>query len=689
MASSIGICHWPDIDDTYLLCELLVHRNYRNDIPDANWLVARFAKLYQDLPKHKRTPFLYDNGLTYTTYWGDNNVFFLAVSRSNIIAMLVVSLLHHLHLIIEQFFCQQRSRLQDNEPGEKVQNTDLLFTRDAILDNNALIYELLDECVDFGVVQITDYNILKEYIKMEINIGHSEHINSWYLSDSSDSASDIELSRRKDSIKNKKSAKSKLHTIKSTKNQAIRTNIEASAVDLLVNSSIVRTQVLPVSWRIKGIFYSKNEIYIDIIESCNFAYDLETATVKSDQILGVCMVRSYLSGMPICKLGLNEERLSQVEYDEEEGNQLQQAHEEAESADELDYPEGKSEELSQQKRKPVSDQKEKAEMATAGLANEAPGTLEQNPLAIQDIPKAKVRSKKKVPLTNVQFHLCVDLTTIYKNNLICFTPPDDKFQLFSFRVEQQCHKERSPLILIDPQYQIVKSQSKLQIMCTVATKFKKKLHCRKLVVRMPVPPGLFPLQNADKDSFRFRCELGEVRYRVDISEILWAIADLPGSKRTVRMIAEVDLCDVNFSLHSISRLFRGAFETEGNEEYEEEGSNAKKETENGNEDDEKVPLEREDDAALTELDKFYSVNGASSSLFSQLQHQARTSQYEVSVDFEIPMLTSSGLRVTYFRVDEETMKYTCFPWIRYLTQANEDGSGRYRFRLGKSNFSQK
>ena len=40
-----------------------------------------------------------------------------------------------------------------------------------IVDNFPLIYELLDECMDFGVIQLTDYNILKEYIKMEVNLG--------------------------------------------------------------------------------------------------------------------------------------------------------------------------------------------------------------------------------------------------------------------------------------------------------------------------------------------------------------------------------------------------------------------------------------------------------------------------------------------------------------------------------------
>ncbi|WPK23380.1 hypothetical protein PUMCH_000618 [Australozyma saopauloensis] len=683
MVSAIYICHWPDIDAAYLLCELLVHRNYHNDIPDAHWLVARFAKLFLELPKDKRTPFLEDLGITYTTYWGADDIFLLSVSRSNVNAMLAVTLLQQMHLIMEQFFLHQHKQLREREArGDRPQNnTEPVFTREAVLDNNALIYELLDECVDFGVIQITDYNILKEYIKMEMNVGAGDISGGGTenIELSSDSDLDTDYMRQSlRSMKKKKNSHSKMQSIKSTHNKAVRADVDSQAVEKLVNSSIVRTQVLPVSWRLKGIFYSKNEIYIDIIETCNFTYDLESATIKSNEILGVCMVRSYLSGMPVVKLGLNEERLSQVEYDgdsqsdSDHGNQLQE-----EDIDEED-----------------------------GEDIEAEVPLSQDS---EQEPEPKLKKKLKVPLTNVQFHLCVELAKIYKNNLIRFTPPDDQFQLFSFRVEQQRRKAKAPLLLIDPVYRIVAEQNRLQIMCTITTNFKKKLHCRKLMVRVPLHPSLFPLSNSDKDSFRFRAELGEVRYRVDTSEVLWLIVDLPGSKKTVRMMAELHLGDTKHSTMAISKYFRSASEsakrrtdTENDEldlsdlgNIHRSESSKPDETINETLPDPQFTPEAtidSDDEALAELDKLYHVNGASSSLFARLQRQVDGNSFsDIMVDFEIPMLTYSGLRVTYIRVDEESMKYTCFPWVRYLTQANSDPTGttnlgRYRFRLGPSNF---
>ena len=86
----------------------------------------------------------------------------------------------------------------------------------------------------------------------------------------------------------------------------------------MINSSILRTYSLAINWRPKGIFYAKNEIFIDIIEDCEFVYDLGTGVIKCNEIYGTCVVKSYLSGMPVCRLGFNERNLSRIEDDQEE-----------------------------------------------------------------------------------------------------------------------------------------------------------------------------------------------------------------------------------------------------------------------------------------------------------------------------------------------------------------------------------
>lgn len=636
MVSAIYVCHWPDVDDDFLRCELLIYREYHNSVPSAPVIIDTYSRHYRQLVPYQRAPVLYHQGINYISYWGDGDILLLAISQANCSPMLTVLLLHKFFRNIVHYFevlIQKLERAGD-APVCKV------FSRDSIVDNYSLIYELLDECVDFGVVQVTDFGILKEYIRMEINHGllHSEN------SSDSDLHSDPDLvvsnaSSRKTSHKQKRAQPKP--NVKSTHNRAVRTDVVNDRVTDSINSSMIRTQVLAISWRPKGIFYPKNEIYVDVIETCEFLYDLESKQVKANQVLGNCMVRSYLSGMPVCKLGLNEKYISRIEYDEEE----------------LNPPTHSGDVRSFLDNQLQNDSAEEADPSEA----------------VSGTPRTPDHGKKKrVPITNVLFHLCIELSRIYKENLIFFTPPDEEFQLFSYRVEQEKRKSKSPLLLVDPTYRILKHEKKLHVMCSILTNFKKKLHAQRTVVTMPIDASLFEISNTDASCFRFKCEMGEVRFKVDTSEIVWAIGDLPGSKKVVRMMAEV-------SLRSCEELDAEAIKISlGHSQAP-------------------APMTGigpHSDEALSDLDRYYGVAGAQTSLFAQLQRSAAAQKHYVSISFQIPMLTYSGLKIIYLRVDEETMKYTCFPWVRYVTQAQngqEKGSGQalgsYRFKLGPSNFN--
>merc|ERR1711861_118482 len=63
-----------------------------------------------------------------------------------------------------------------------------------------------------------------------------------------------------------------------------------------------------VSWRTEGIKYRKNEIFLDVIESVNLLVSSNGSILRSE-ILGALKMRSYLSGMPELKLGLNDKVL--------------------------------------------------------------------------------------------------------------------------------------------------------------------------------------------------------------------------------------------------------------------------------------------------------------------------------------------------------------------------------------------
>ena len=63
-----------------------------------------------------------------------------------------------------------------------------------------------------------------------------------------------------------------------------------------------------VSWRSEGIRHKKNEVFLDVVESVNLLVNSNGAIVRSE-VTGALKMRTALSGMPECKLGLNDKVL--------------------------------------------------------------------------------------------------------------------------------------------------------------------------------------------------------------------------------------------------------------------------------------------------------------------------------------------------------------------------------------------
>lgn len=62
------------------------------------------------------------------------------------------------------------------------------------------------------------------------------------------------------------------------------------------------------SWRPEGIVHKKNEIYIDVIEDVNVLFSAKGTILRAD-VSGVIKLKCLLSGMPECKLGMNDKLL--------------------------------------------------------------------------------------------------------------------------------------------------------------------------------------------------------------------------------------------------------------------------------------------------------------------------------------------------------------------------------------------
>ena len=97
-------------------------------------------------------------------------------------------------------------------------------------------------------------------------------------------------------------------------------NTDAGALNLVANAEGVRTRDVtredprqittqatePLSWRRADLRYRKNECYLDVIETLNLLIGSQGTVLRAD-VDGRVVMRAYLSGMPECKVGLNNE----------------------------------------------------------------------------------------------------------------------------------------------------------------------------------------------------------------------------------------------------------------------------------------------------------------------------------------------------------------------------------------------
>lgn len=220
MASQI---HFLDIKGKPLLS-----RDYKGDIPTNT--IEKFPLLLLDLENDEGEykPFINHQGINYI-FINHNNLYICALTRKNENIMAIVIFLSKLIEVMTQYFKS--------------------LEEESIRDNFVIIYELLDEMMDFGVPQTTDTKILKEYITQD------------YYS-----------------------------LIRSTPNHLVQ------PPNAVTNA---------VSWRKDGIFYKKNEAFLDVVESINMLINAQGQVLNSE-ILGEIKIKSHLSGMPDLRLGLND-----------------------------------------------------------------------------------------------------------------------------------------------------------------------------------------------------------------------------------------------------------------------------------------------------------------------------------------------------------------------------------------------
>ncbi|XP_066922107.1 AP-1 complex subunit mu-1-like [Clytia hemisphaerica] len=203
----------------------LISRNYRGDITSNS--IEKFLPLVLEQEEESvPTPIVVWGDVTFV-YIKYNNLYIVASTKINANVALIFTFLHRLVQVLIEYFKE--------------------LEEESIRDNFVLIYELMDEIMDFGYPQTTETKILQEFITQ----------------------------------------------------QSHKLEAAPRPPPAVTNA---------VSWRTEGLKYRKNEVFLDVIESVNLLVNTNGNVLRSE-IVGSVKMKVYLTGMPELRLGLNDKVL--------------------------------------------------------------------------------------------------------------------------------------------------------------------------------------------------------------------------------------------------------------------------------------------------------------------------------------------------------------------------------------------
>ncbi|EDS89608.1 AP 2 complex subunit mu putative [Entamoeba histolytica] len=202
--------------------DLLISRIYRDDVMKG---VASAFRSYVLTEKNVLPVKIVGSTVFY--HIRVNSLYIVALARSNNNAAVVFEVLHKIVEVFQAYF----STIDEN----------------TIKSQYVLIYELLDEILDFGYPQFCT----KDELQSLITFGKAKAVQ--------------------------------------------RGNIAIQATG-------------QIPWRSPDIFYKKNQLFLDVIESVNLTVSAK-GTILSNDVNGVIKMRTQLSGMPDCSLGMNDKAL--------------------------------------------------------------------------------------------------------------------------------------------------------------------------------------------------------------------------------------------------------------------------------------------------------------------------------------------------------------------------------------------
>ncbi|CAI2018427.1 hypothetical protein SEUBUCD646_0H00410 [Saccharomyces eubayanus] len=583
--------------------EPLVSKNIRA-IPNLSSILSSFKQCY-----HRGSPPILSQNGWFFIHLKRDFLHFISVihatDKPNIDLMSILTFLEQFYHLLKKYF-------EIN-----------VLSKNIILDNVLLVLELVDECIDFGIVQVTDPSIIKDYIRVKVNLPkvpiESDEWSSDDESSDSDSSSEYSDSKKRNKKKNKKKKKKKngkgknvgkskiksimvnnkenkgnnvVETVKQTLRSKSNTGrnspddeLPNDGNDLYINGDIAKTIIMPISWRTKGIHYSKNEFFLDVIERVQYLMDFEKGVIRKNLIHGEIVCRCYLSGMPKLKISIN-----------------------------------------------------------------------------------KLLNKDPQFMSNSKFHQCVSLDSINTieeegkdsddsgsqiatdTKEIEFIPPDGEFVLCQYELKR--HVKDAPMIKLQAfEVKPKPKKFKIQIVTKIQTNFKPTNSTSKLNIKIPLTKVFQDYKIDLSKQIRFKANLGKVVFNLSDDFLLWEIETMKGHREhNTGTAPQEDNASALASMVAEFPLFN-------QEEYDRMQEELKTSMN---------PPPLRTGPKLEELYKQVHEERLPHT------HDVAPRDKLVSVDFEIPYCTCSGLKVEYLKVEEPQLQYQSFPWVRYKTISDDE-----------------
>ncbi|GMH22431.1 hypothetical protein Nepgr_024274 [Nepenthes gracilis] len=218
----------------------IVFRDYRGDVPKGSTeIFFRKVKFWKEDGEEEAPPVFNIDGVNYF-HVKIVGLLFVATTRVNVSPSLVLELLQRIARVIKDYLG--------------------ILSEDSLRKNFVLVYELLDEVIDFGYVQTTSTEVLKSYVFNEPIVTGAAHLPA--LGPAS---------------------------------------LFMQGTKRMPGTAITKSVVANEPGGRK-----REEIFVDIIEKISVTFS-SSGYILTSEIDGTIQMKSYLTGNPEIRLALNED----------------------------------------------------------------------------------------------------------------------------------------------------------------------------------------------------------------------------------------------------------------------------------------------------------------------------------------------------------------------------------------------